>query len=323
MNRRAFVAGMTFATVARPRASEAQEGRRARIGWLTSSVVHHRNLDAFRDGMRALGHGDITVDIREARGATERLPALAAELVAGGVDVIVTDGGPALVAAQQATTRIPIVAGATAADLVRQGSVSSLARPGGNVTGFTISTGSELYGKRLELLREALPRLMRVGVVWNTRNRVSREALASVRSVAEAMRLTVVPLEIGETRDIEAVIAGATARRVDAVLTIADAFFWSERARIVGVVNRQRLPAIYPEPDYIQVGGLMAYGPNVPDNFRRAAGYVDRILKGASPGDLPVELPATFEFGINLKTARALGLTISPSLLLQANQVIE
>jgi len=323
MNRRAFVAGMMVATVARSRASEAQEPRKARIGWLTSSVVHHRNLDAFRDGMRALGHGDITVEIREARGAIERLPALAADLVAGGVDVIVTDGGPALVAAKQATTRIPIVAGATAADLVRQGTVSSLARPGGNVTGFTISTGSELYGKRLELLREALPRLMRVGVVWNTRNRVSREALASVRSVAEAMRLTVVPLEIGETHDIEAVIAGATARRVDALLTIADAFFWSERARIVGAVNRQRFPAIYPEPDYIQVGGLMAYGPNVPDNFRRAAGYVDRILKGASPGDLPVELPTKFEFGINLKTARALGLTIPPSLLLQANQVIE
>jgi len=323
MNRRAFVAAMAAATVARARASTAQEPRRARIGWLTSSVVHHRNLDAFRDGMRALGHGDITVEIREARGAIERLPALAAELVAGGVDVIVTDGGPALVAAKQATTRIPIVAGATAADLVRQGTVSSLARPGGNVTGFTISTGSELYGKRLELLREALPRLMRVGLIWNARNRVSREALATVRSGAEAMRLTVVPLEISETHDIEAVIAGATARRVDAVLTIADAFFWSERARIVGVVNRQRLPAIYPEPDYIQVGGLMAYGPNVPDNFRRAAGYVDRILKGASPGDLPVELPTKFEFGINLKTARALGLTIPPSLLLQANQVIE
>ncbi len=323
MNRRALVAGMVAATVVRPRASEAQEPRRARIGWLTSSVVHHRNLDAFRDGMRALGHGDITVEIREARGAVERLPGLAAELVSSGVDVIVTDGGPALVAAKHATTRIPIVAGATAADLVRQGIVSSLARPGGNVTGFTISTGSELYGKRLELLREALPRLTRVGVVWNIRNRVSREALPSVRSVAEAMRLAVVPMEIKETHDIEAAVAGAGARRVDAIVTIADAFFWSERARIVGIVNRQRLPAMYPEAEYVEAGGLMAYGPNVPDNFRRAAGYVDRILKGASPGDLPVEQPAKFEFGINLKTARALGLTMPPGLLLQANQIID
>ena len=323
MNRRAFVAAITAATVMRPGASKAQEPRRARIGWLTSSVVHHRNLDAFRDGMRALGHGDITVEIREARGAVERLPALAAELVAGGVDVIVTDGGPALVAAKQATTRIPIVAGATAGDLVRQGIVSSLARPGGNVTGFTISTGSELYGKRLELLREALPRLARVGVVWSARNRVSREALASVRSVADAMRLALVPMEISETHDIDTAVAGAGARRVDAILTIADAFFWSQRARIVGVINRQRLPAIYPEAEYVEAGGLMAYGPNVPDNFRRAAGYVDRILKGTSPGDLPVELPAKFELGINLKTARALGLTIPPSLLLQANQVID
>ena len=323
MNRRAFVAGIAAATVAWPRASEAQEPRRVRIGWLTSSVVHDRNLDAFRDGMRALGHGDIPVEIREARGVIDRLPALAAELVAGGVDVIVTDGGPALVAAKHATTRIPIVAGATAGDLVQQGIVSSLARPGGNVTGFTISTGSELYGKRLELLREALPRLTRLGVLWNARNRVSREALASVRLVAEAMRLALVPLEISESHDIETAVAGASARRVEAILTIADAFFWSARARIVGLVNRERLPAIYPEPDYIQVGGLMAYGPNVPDNFRRAAGYVDRILKGASPRDLPVELPAKFEFGINLKTARALGLTIPSSLLLQANQVIE
>ena len=323
MNRRAFVAAMAAASIAWPRASETQEPKRARIGWLTSSVVHHRNLDAFRDGMRALGHGDITVEIREARGDVERLPVLAAELVAGRVDVIVTDGGPALVAAKHATTQIPIVAGATAADLVRQGIVASLARPGGNVTGFTISTGSELYGKRLELLREALPRLTRVGVIWNTRNRVSREALASVRSVAESMRLVLVPMEISETHDIETTVAGAGARRVDAILAIADAFFWSERARIVGVVNRQRLPAMYPEAEYVEAGGLMAYGPNVPENFRRAAGYVDRILKGTNPGELPVELPAKFDFGINLKTARALGLTIPPSLLLQANQVID
>jgi putative ABC transport system substrate-binding protein len=237
--------------------------------------------------------------------------------------VIVTDGGPALVAAKGATSTIPIVSGATAADLVRQGIVASLSRPGGNVTGFTISTGAELYGKRLELLREAVPGLGRVGVVLNARNQVSREALRSINSAAEAMRLPIDLIEVRDPQELDRAVGSAGGRRVDAIMTVADAFFWSQRLRIAAVLNRHRLAAVYPEVEFVEAGGLLGYGPNVPDNFRRAAGYVDRILKGTSPGTLPVEQPAKFELALNLKTARALGLTIPPSLLVRADRVIE
>lgn len=244
-------------------------------------------------------------------------------LVRAGVDVIVTDGGPALVAAKRATARIPIVSGATAADLVRQGVVTSLARPGGNVTGFTISTGAELYGKRLELLREAVPGVGRVGVVWNARNQVSREALGSIAAAGDAMRLSIELIEVRDPHEIERAIAGVAGRRVDAILTVADAFFWSQRDRITALVNRQRLSGMYPEVEFVEAGGLLGYGPNVADNFRRAAGYVDRILKGANPGELPIEQPTKFELAVNLRTARGLNLTIPALLLVRADRVIE
>jgi putative ABC transport system substrate-binding protein len=322
MQRRSFLAGIS-GMLAVARAGHAQPSAKPRVGWLTNSAIHERNVDAFRRGMLALGYGDIHFEPRAARGDLEKLPALAADLVRAGVDVIVADGGPALVAATRATSTIPIVAGATAGDLVRQGIVASLARPGGNVTGFTISTGAELYGKRLEFLRDAVPALGRVGVLWNGRNQISREALGSIRSAAEAMRLAIDLIEVRDPNDIERAVAGAASRRVDAILTVADAFFWSERARIVTLLNRQRLSAMYPEVEFVEAGGLMGYGPNVPDNFRRAAGYVDRILKGASPGTLPIELPTKFDLAINLKTARALNLAISQSLLVRADVVIE
>jgi putative tryptophan/tyrosine transport system substrate-binding protein len=206
---------------------------------------------------------------------------------------------------------------------VKLGLVTSLARPGGNVTGFTISTGAELYGKRLELLREALPALNRVAIVWNPRNEVSRTQLTTVETAAKALGVQLEVIELGDPQEIDRAFSDVVRSRAGAVLTLADAFLWSQRAKIVSAAARHRLPGMYPEGEFVEAGGLMAYGPNVPDNFRRAAGYVDKILKGTKPGDLPVEQPTRFELVINLKTAKALSVTISPSLRLRADQVIE
>jgi putative tryptophan/tyrosine transport system substrate-binding protein len=314
---------VALAVIAAPLPGETQHAGTPRIGWLTSSVVHTRNVDAFRRGMRDRGHRDVNVEFRAAAGDVERLPRLAAELVALNVDVIVTDGGPAVVAAKQATATIPIVIGAAATDLVRQGLVSSLARPGGNVTGFTISTGVEIYGKRLELLREAIPALTRVAVVLNPRSEVSRLTRPSIEAAARALGVQVEVVEASDAQQLERALAGKGRGRVEGMLTVADAFLWSLRDRVVAISAQQRLPTIYPEVEFVEAGGLMAYGPNVPDNFRRAAGYVDKILKGAKPGDLPVDQPTKFDLAINLRTAKALALTIPPSLLLRADTVIE
>jgi putative ABC transport system substrate-binding protein len=323
MQRRRFLLVALAAIIGAPPATNAQQARKPRVGWLTSSVVHTHNVDAFLQGMRALGYPDVGLEFRAAAGQMERLPALAAELVGLNVDAIITDGGPAAMAAKQATATIPIVIGATAADLVRQGVVASLARPGGNVTGFTISTGAELYGKRLELLREALPALTRVAVVWNPRNEMNRSTLASIETAARTLGIQLDAVEARDAQEMERAFSSAARPRVGAMLLVADAFLWSQRDRIVELAGRYRLPAVYPEIDFAEMGGLMAYGPNVRDNFRRAAGYVHRILRGARPADLPVEQPVTFELVVNLKAAKALGLTIPRSLLLRADHVIE
>jgi putative ABC transport system substrate-binding protein len=228
-----------------------------------------------------------------------------------------------VIAARQATATVPIVVGATAGDLVRQGLVASLARPGGNVTGFTISTGPELYGKRLELLREAVPSMMRVAVVRNPRNETSQMMLASIDTAAKTLGIQVKLIEAGGADEIEHAFSRAARSRAGGVLMVADAFLWSQRGRIVALAARQRIPVIYPEVEFVEVGGLMGYGPNVTDNFRRAAVYVDKILRGAKPADLPVEQPTKFELVINLTTAKALALTIPPSLLARADVVIQ
>ncbi len=325
IERRTFLAGGGAMLLVMPLTAEAQQqtGKLPRIGWLTSSVVHSRNVDAFREGMGALGYRDVSIEFRAAAGQMDRLPALAAELLALNVEVIVTDGGPAAVAAKHATATIPIVIGATAGDVVQQGLVTSLARPGANVTGFTLSTGVELYGKRLELLRGALPNLTRVAVLWNSRNEVSRPALEGLERAAKMLALRLDVIETRDAEEIERAFSGARRSRAAAMLTIADAFLWSERARIVAVAARHRLPSMYPEEEFVEAGGLMAYGPHVPDNFRRAATYVDKILRGANPADLPVEQPAKYKLVINLKTAKALGLTIPPTLLSRADEVIQ
>ena len=240
------------------------------------------------------------------------------------VDIIVTDGGPAATAAKQATATTPIVIGAATTEfLLRQELVGSLARPGGNITGFTISTGAELYGKRLELLREAIPSLRRVVIVWNPSNDGARASLPAIEAAAKTLRLQLEPIAASSIEELDPGLGGAVRGPAAGMLTVADAFLWSQRARIVSLAARHRLPGMYPEREFALEGGLMAYGSSVPDNFRRAAGYVDRILKGAKPATLPIEQPTKFDLVINLKTAKALGLTISPSVLARADEVIQ
>jgi len=272
--------------------------------------------------MRALGYETVAIEFRAAEGQTERLPALASELTRSKIDVIVVDGGSAAVAAKQVVADLPIVVGAMS-DPVGSGIVASLARPGGNITGFSISTGPELNGKRLDLLREAIPGLTRFGLLWNETNRTSPAAVDYVVAAVKSRGIEITVLGVRNADAIGRAFADAARARVGAILTIADAFLWAQRQHIVALSARHRLPGMYPEIEFALDGGLLAYGPNVADNFRRAAGYVDRILKGTRPADLPVEQPAAFSLVINLKAARALGLTIPPSLLLQANQVID
>ena len=222
LHRRAFLAALGAALVFRPVGALGQAtAKPPRIGWLTSSVLHTRNVEAFRQEMQALGHRDLSLEIRAAEGKMDRLPSLAAELVAIPLDVIVTDGGPALVAAKRATSTIPIVIGAAAIDLVQQGVVASLARPGGNVTGFLISTGAELDGKRLELLREALPSLARVAVVWNPRNDANPHKLASLEAPARALGVQLESVQARDVQDIDRALGGGARRRVDAMLALA------------------------------------------------------------------------------------------------------
>ena len=323
MDRRTFLT-LASGVLALPLGAEAHQSDKApHIGWLTSSVVHTRNVEAFRQGLRSLGYTEVSLEFRAAAGDMDRLPSLAADLLALGVDVFITDGGPAAFAAKRATATVPIVIGAIGGDLVRMGLIASLGHPGGNVTGFTISTGADLYGKRLELLRETMPTLSRVAIVWNPRDKDTLADLPTIETAARTLGLRVDVIGAQDVQEVERAFGRAIRNRAGAVLMVADAFFWGERGQLVTLAARQRLPAMYPEVEFVEVGGLMAYGPNVSDNFRRAAAYVDKILKGAKPGDLPVEQPSRFELVINLKTAKALGLTIPQSLLQRADQVIE
>ena len=322
MDRRRFLLTSLAGAISGPLISDAQQI--PRIGWLTNSVVHTANVEAFREGMRALGYPEVRLEFRAAAGRVDRLSALTTELVALKVDMIITDGGPAAIAAKQATATIPIVIGAATTEFImQQGLVRSLARPGGNITGFTISTGTELYGKRIQLLREAIPRLSRIVVVWNPRNEAAQTSLQAVEAAANAIGVQSQPIAAPDIEQLERGLGDATRNPAAAMLTVADAFLWSQRARIVSLATRHRLPGMYPEREFAVEGGLMAYGSSVPDNFRRAAGHVDKILRGAKPADIPVEQPTQFDLVINLKTAKALGLTIPPSLLARADQVIE
>jgi putative ABC transport system substrate-binding protein len=249
MDRRRFLLTSLAGVLAAPLAAEAQQADRTpRIGWLTSSVVHAPNVEAFRAGMRALGYPEVRLEVRAAAGRVERLPALAAELLALNVNVIVTDGGPAATAATQATATTPVVIGAATTEfLVRQNLVASLGRPGGNVTGFTISTGAELYGKRLELLREAMPSLSRILVIWNPSNEGARASLRAIEGAAKALGVQAHPIAASDIEELDRRLNGVVRSPAVAMLTVADAFLWSQRARIVSMAARRHLPGMYPE----------------------------------------------------------------------------
>ena len=327
MRRRAFVSG-ALVLLAAPLASQAQQGDRLpRIGFLSAISLTDPSLKpyfgAFRQALGDVGLVDgenITIDWRSADGNYQRLPDLAAELVRLKMDLIVASGGPPVVrAVQRATATIPIVM-TTSGDPVAAGLVASLARPGGNVTGRTIFT-SELVGKRLELLREVVPKLSRVAILWNPANPSSELREADVLAKALGVRLH--PVMAQSPSAIDETFAAMTREHVDGLYVVADSMLIDERQRIADLALKRRLPAVYANRLHVEAGGLMAYGADLLDQLRGVARYIARILKGAKPADLPVEQPTKFELVINLKTAKALGLTIPPSLLLRADQVIE
>jgi putative tryptophan/tyrosine transport system substrate-binding protein len=336
MDRRAFISGITGGLLAAPLAAEAQPaGKVYRIGFLSpsspsdperlASPFGEGGLAAFRQGMRDLSYAEgqnISIEPRWAEGRFERLPDLAAELVRLKVDVIVSVVTQATVAAKNATRTIPIVTVA-AGDPVGSGLVPNLARPGGNVTGPS-SMYAELAGKQLELLMKTVPKVSRVAVLWNPANAVwQAQMLRQTENAARALRLQRQLLEARGPDELEGAFAAMTRERASALLVQVDVIFALHARRIADLAAKHRVPAMYGAREHVVAGGLMSYAPNVLDLFRRAATYVDKILRGAKPGDLPVEQPTTFELVINLKTAKALGLTIPPSLLQRADQVIE
>ncbi len=282
------------------------------------------HLDAFRQGFRELGHVEgrtIAFEVRWDGGKPDRYAALAAELVRLDVDVIVAATTGATLAARDATRTTPVVMAATGFDPVQIGLVASLARPGGNITGLTLQT-HELPGKRLELLRTAVPGITRIALLWDP-NPFSAAVVKEHEAAARSLGMQLQPLEVRSPGDLEGAFQTARRGGAQALMMIQGAFYTIHRARIAEIALRSRIPTLSGETGYAQAGGLMEYGPNIVNSWHRAAIFVDKILNGAKPGDLPVEQPTKFDLVVNLKTAKALGLTIPPSLLLRADQVIE
>ncbi len=283
-----------------------------------------RRLQAFRQGLRELGYVEgqnIAIEFRWAEGKYDRLPGLAAELVRLKVNVIVAGGASAIQAAKQATETIPIVM-VSVSDPVAAGFVASLARPGGNITGSSLML-PDLVGKQLELLKEVVPKLSRVAFLGNPANPTYAPLLRHGQDAARASGVRLQPLEARDLSEIDKAFAAITTERADAVIVLADTILVNHRTRIADHAVRRRLPTMFGVSEHAEAGGLLVYGPSLSDGFRRAATYVDKIRKGAAPADLPVEQPAKFELVINVKTAKALGLTIPPALLQRADQVIE
>ena len=307
--------------------AEAQQPTKVpRIGYLTTASLSAfaTRTDAFRQRLRELGYiegKNILIEYRYADGKPDRVPALAEELVRIKVDIIVTGGAPATLSAKDATRTTPIVM-ASDADPVGSGVVASLARPGGNITGFS-TLATDISGKRLELLKEIVPRLSHVAVFGTSTYPGNGQALKEMEVAAGAFGMKLQYLDVLDTNNIANAFREASRAHADAVLVLASPVFISQRTRITDLVIKNRVPAIYPNGEYVEDGGLMSYGANNADLFRRAAIYVDKILKGRKPADLPVEQPTKFEFVINLKTAKQIGLTIPPSVLARADRVIK
>jgi len=326
MRRREFIT-LLGGAAAWPLAAHSQQPREVpRIGVLLpgTSASFAVRAKAFTDGLRDLGYVEgqtMAIEWKWAEDQIERIPELAAELVRANVDVIVTGGTSAATALKSATRTIPIVM-AIIGDPVAVGLVDSLARPGGNATGFSI-VAPELGAKRLELLKEIVPDAGSIAVVLNPKNPQSRIELNEMQAAARTLGLQVHPIEIASEATFDEAFADLTKSVAQAVIVLTDPILFSERKRIVALANRSRLPAIYFFREFVKEGGLMSYGPSDADLFRRSAIYVDKILKGMKPSDLPVEQPTKFDLAINLKTATVLGLTVPPSLLARADEVIE
>ena len=315
--------------VTAPTAGAQQPAKAPRVGIMTiarsGDVQVEKNFAALRQGLRELGWIDgqnIGFEYRWADGEYERLPYLAAELVTLKVDVILGATTPLIRAVKDATRTIPIVMVAII-DPVGAGFVTSLARPGGNITGLTWVPGPEIVGKQLELIKEVIPALAHVAVLMNPANEAHGPLLTAAETAGRVMRVRVQPFGAKERNDLDGAFAAMTRERVGALLVLSDAGFYTHRGRVVELAAKNRLPAISGWMELVTAGGLLAYGPNVAHQWHRAAMFVDKILKGVKPADLPVEQPMTFELGINIKTARAFGLTIPPSILLRADRVID
>ena len=327
MDRRRFLLTSLAGALVAPLAATAQPAKKIpRIGFLATPAaeVIKGRVVAFEQALRELGYvsgKSIIIEYRYADGRFERLSNLATELVRLRVDILVAVGANAAHAAKNATTVIPIVIG-NAADPVGTGLVTNLARPGGNITGLS-DFNLGVVTKRVELLKEVVPTASRVAVLLNPDNPTNPLQLKEIQAVAPALGVTLLPLEAAEPDDLDRAFAVMRNERPEALIVLGDLMFGTHRRRIADLAIKGRLPTIWAVGENVKVGGLMSYGTNFDDLYRRAAGYVDRILKGAKPGDLPVEQPTKFELVINLKTAKALGLTIPPSLLLRADQVIE
>jgi putative ABC transport system substrate-binding protein len=296
------------------------------IGYLSgpSLSANAARIEAFRQGLRELSYVEgknIVIEWRSADGKLDRLPALAAELVRLKVAVIVTSGGALTRRAKEATSTIPIVM-TNDPDPVGDGFVASLARPGGNITGLS-TFAPELSGKRLEILREVVPNLSRLAVLGSSTATGYAQTLKEIEPAAKAFKMQLQFLDVSHVKDMENAFRAASEGRAQGVLTLNSATLGSQRAQIVELAAKKRLPVMYHQSEFVEAGGLMFYGVNVPDLNRRAATYVDKILKGAKPGDIPVEQPTKFEFIVNLTSAKQIGLTIPPKVLAQADQVID
>jgi len=306
------------------RAHAQQPASPRRIGvLLVARSPEHRDVQQFRQGLRDAGYTegrDVVIEWRSANGDYSRVPALAADLVQRKVDVIVVEATLATQALKRATSTIPIVL-AVVADPVGSGLVANLAHPGGNVTGLSLMV-ADLSAKRLQLLKEAIPRLTRVAVLWNPATPYHPKVVEDLKAVAPSLSIELVFVGVRTTEQLGPAFSTVGRAHVQALYVINDAFFFNHRTTLLKLSSKARLPVLYEERNFPDTGALMSYGPNIEDLYRRSAGYVDKILKGAKPGDLPIEQPTKFELVVNLRTAKALGLTIPQSILLRADEVI-
>jgi ABC-type uncharacterized transport system substrate-binding protein len=305
--------------------AEAQQPTKIpRIGFLTTGGAENPSTLYFRQGLRELGYiegKNVLVEYRYAEGGSQQLSEFAEELVRLKVDVIVTSATEPSLIAQRATRTIPIVMGG-GGDPVGAGLVNSLARPGGNITGVT-SISSDLSGKRLELLKEAFPKISPVAVLWLPTATGNKQQMKETEAAADSLRLPLQPAAVERPNDFESAFSAITRGSARSLIVLSSPMFASHRSRIADLAAKSRLPAIYPDSNYVDAGGLMSYGPNLSEQYRRVVVYVDKIFKGAKPADLPVERPMKFELVINLKTAKQIGLTISPNVLARADKVLK